>query len=116
MALPYPFEAETGELQPRQPHLRVAFDVEASVEAEIRANGSNVEVFGAHYPMEDAAIADATVEYYRNMVTLHFNERVSAPDPDIWQLFADQANNQLEHHPELDDSVLDMLRLTIDNL
>jgi hypothetical protein len=116
MALPYPFETETGELQPRQPELRVAFDVEASVEAAIRANGSNVEIFGAIYPVADAADADATVEYYRNMVTRHFNERVSAPDPDIWQHFADQVHDQLEQHPQLDERVLDMLRLTIDNL
>ena len=116
MALPYPFETESGELQPRPPELRVAFDVEASVEAAIRTSGSDVEIFGATYPMADAPSADATVEHYRNMVTSHFNERVSAPDPDIWQHFADQVHDQLEQHPQLDDGVLDMLRMTIDNL
>ena len=115
MSLPYPRETETGQLPTRQPQPRVAFDVEASVRDAIAANGSIVDMFGVSYVLDDAAHAEALVERYRDAVLLHFNERVAAPDAAIWQLFVDQVRDQLEHHPQLDDDVLGMLRLTIDN-
>jgi len=116
MSLPYPREAETGQLSPRRPEPRVAFDVEAAVQGAIVANGALVVVFGVPYVVSDAASAEALVERYRSTLLLHFNERVSAPDPSLWQLFAAQVHDQLEHHPDLDDGVLEILRLTIDNL
>lgn len=114
--LPYPREVETGQLPPRAPEPRVAFDVEASVQDAIVANGPHVEVFGVAYVLDDAASAEGLVERYRNAVLHHFNERVAAPDAAIWHLFAEQAHDQLERHPVLDDDVLAVLRLTIDNL
>jgi len=116
MALPYPREVETGQLPPRRAEPRVAFDVEASVQDAIVARGSHVEIFGAAYQLDDDASAQALVERYRNAVLVHFNERVAAPDPTVWRWFADQAHDQLQHHPVLDDDVLGVLRLTIDNL
>lgn len=116
MTLPYPREAETGQLPPRHPEPRVVFDVEASVKDAIVARGSHVEIFGAPYLLDDAASAEALVESYRNAVLLHFNEHVAAPDATVWQAFADRAHDQLAHHPALDGDVLEVLQLTIDNL
>jgi hypothetical protein len=116
MSLPYPREVETGELRPRRQEPRVTFDVEASVEDAIRASGPDVEVFGVRFAVSEPRTADATVEYYRNAVAQHFNERVSAPDAAIWQLFEEQAHDQVAEHTVLDDHILDVLRLTIDNL
>jgi hypothetical protein len=116
MSLPYPREVETGQLSPRRPEPRAAFDVEASIQRAIVANGAHVDVFGVPYAMDDATSAEALVERYRSAVLLHFNERVAAPDAAIWQLFAAQVHDQLEHHAQLDDDVLEVLRLTIDNL
>lgn len=115
MTLPYPPEVETGELPNRAPRPRVAFDVEACVQDAIVANGDHVEIFGVSYVVGDASSADALVERYRNAVLDHFNERVAAPDATIWRLFAEQAHDQLEQHPTLNDEVLEVLRLTIDN-
>jgi hypothetical protein len=116
MALPYPREAETGQLTPRRPEPRIAFDVEASVEDAIAADGSHVEVFGVPFILADDTGAEALVERYRQAVLQHFNERVAAPDAGIWHQFSARAHDQLEHHAQLDDSVLEVLRLTIDNL
>lgn len=116
MSLPYPREFETGQLPPRAPEPRVAFDVESSVRAAIVANGADVELFGVPYRLQDASSAASLVERYRRFVLIHLNEHVSAPDEGIWRGFADQAHDQLAHHPTLDDDVLQVLRLTIDNL
>lgn len=116
MTLPHPREVETGELPPRRPQPRVAFDVEARVLAAIVAHGPYVEVFGARYELDDAAAAESLADLYRNAVLVRFNERVSAPDASVWGLFADQVHDQLQHHPQLDGSVLAMIELTIDNL
>ena len=116
MTLPRPREAETGQLPPRQPEARVPFDVHARMAEAIVANGSRLELFGVPFVLEDPARAESLVAHYRDAILLHFNERVSAPDASIWRSFADQAHDQLERHAELDASVLDVLRLTIDNL
>ena len=94
----------------------MAFDVETRVLDAIIANGSHVEVFGARYELDDAAAAESLADLYRNAVLVRFNERVSAPDASLWRLFADQVHDQLQHHPQLDGSVLAMIELTIDNL
>jgi hypothetical protein len=116
MALPYPREVETGQLKPRPAVPRVAFDVEASVAEAIRFSGSNVEIFGVRYVVDEARTAEAIVERYRAEVATHFNERIAAPDAQLWQEFADIANAQVEQHTRLDDDVLDVLRSSIDNL
>ena len=116
MTLPHPREAETGELPPRRPEPRIAFDVETRVLEAIAARGSTVEIFGARYRLDDAAAAQSLAELYRNAVLVRFNERVAAPDESVWRLFSDQVHDQLQNHPELDASVLQMLQLTIDNL
>lgn len=115
MTLPHPREAETGELPPRRPQPRVAFDIEARVLDAIVARGSHVEIFGARYELDDGAAAESLAELYRSVVIARFNERVAAPDASVWRLFADQVHDQLRHHPQLDGSVLEMLKLTIDN-
>ena len=116
MTLPHPREVETGELTPRRPEPRVAFDVETRVLDAIVAQNSHVEIFGARYELDDAAAAESLADLYRNAVLVRFNERVAAPDASVWSLFADQVRDQLQHHPRLDASVLEMLKLTIDNL
>jgi hypothetical protein len=116
MTLPYPRETETGQLPPRRPEPRVTFDVEASVHDAIVATGSHIEVFGVPFELADATSADAVVDGVRRAVLLHFNERVAAPDAAIWHQFSARAHDQLEHHTQFDDSVLEVLRLTIDNL
>jgi hypothetical protein len=94
---------------------RISFDVEASVADAIRATGADIEIFGVHFDVADPETANTLVDRYRDAVSTHFNERVSAPDAAIWDQFADQANAQVEQQTRLDD-VLDVLRLTIDNL
>lgn len=116
MTLPHPREAETGQLTPRRPEPRVAFDVETRIQDAIVAHGSHVEIFGARYELDDAAAAESLADLYRNAVLVRFNERVAAPDASIWRLFTDQVHDQLQHHPQLDGSVLEVLKLTIDNL
>jgi len=116
MTLPYPREAETGQLPPRRPEPRVAFDVEASLEDAIVGTGSHIEVFGVPFDLAHDTSADAVVDGFRRVVLLHFNERVAAPDAAVWQQFSARAHDQLEHHAQFDDSVLEVLRLTIDNI
>ena len=101
---------------PRRPEPRIAFDVEARILDAIVADGSHVEIFGARYELDDSAAAESLTELYRNAVLVRFNERVAAPDASVWRLFAGQVQDQLQHHPQLDGSVLEMLKMTIDNL
>jgi hypothetical protein len=116
MTLPYPREVETGQLKPRRPAPRVTFDVEASVAEAIRFSGSNVEIFGVRFAVDEARTAEAVVERYRADVATHFNERVATPDAQLWQEFADIASAQVEQHTRLDDDILGVLRSSIDNL
>lgn len=116
MTLPYPREVETGQLKPRRAAPRVSFDVQASVEEAIRFSGSTVEIFGVRFVVDDARAAEVVVERYRAEVATHFNERVAAPDAQLWQEFADIANAQVEQHTRLDDDILGVLRSSIDNL
>jgi hypothetical protein len=115
MTLPHPREVETGELPPRRPEPRVAFEIETRVRDAIVASGSHVEIFGARYELDDDAAAASLAALYRSTVISRFNERVAAPDASVWRLFSDQVQDQLRHHPQLDGSVLVMLKLTIDN-
>jgi hypothetical protein len=116
MSLPYPHEVETGQLRSRRAEPRLAYDVRAAVERAIRSTGTDVEIFGVRFVVDDPMTAESLVERYRDAVSHHLSERVSAPDADIWQTFAEQAHDQVEQHTRLDDHVLEVLRLTIDNL
>jgi hypothetical protein len=116
MTLPYPREVETGQLKPRRPAPRVVFDVEASVADAIRFSGSEVEIFGVSFVVDEPRTAEAVVERYRAEVATHFNERIAAPDAQLWQEFADIANAQVARHTRLEDDILDVLRSSIDNL
>ena len=115
MSLPYPYEAETGQLPPRRPVPRTPFDVEGHVNDAIRARGDDsVEVFGVALRVLPPESPGPVVEHLRRGVLNHFLERVSAPDDDTWQSFASQAHEQLAGRTEVDATTLRILRLTID--
>jgi len=116
MALPYPHEVETGALKPRPQAPRTPLDVEARMAEAIRVNGSALEVFGVPMDVEGPDSVATVATQLRQVVTDHFQERVSAPDDDLWELFASQAHDQLEGRRTFDDSTLRILRLTIDSL
>lgn len=115
MTLPYPYEVETGALKPRPRFERVVFDVAHHLRSAIRSGDQMAELFGVQYPL----VKPRDEELLRRMqseLTLHFLERVAAPDALVWQDFADQARAQLERHVRLDDDMLHTLRATIDGL
>lgn len=116
MSLPYPYEIETGALRPRKPAPRIALDVERHVQDAIRVQGSELEVFGV--PMDVAApdSVRTVATDMRRAVTDRFQERISAPDEETWELFASQAHDQLEGRTAVDASTLRLLRITIDSL
>lgn len=116
MSLPYPYEFETGALKTRVPAPRTPVDVAAHVDDAIRVQGSALELFGV--PMDVAApdSVRTVATQLRRAVTQHFQERVSAPDEDTWELFASQAHDQLEGRRTVDALTLRVLRATIDSL
>jgi hypothetical protein len=116
MSLPYPHEVETGALKPRPPAPRTTLDVEAHVDDAIRVQGSALEVFGVPMHVDGPDSVRSVAQQLRHAVTEHFQERVSAPDDDTWELFASQAHDQLEGRTAVDDSTLRVLRLSIDSL
>jgi hypothetical protein len=116
MSLPYPYEVETGALRPRPPLARTPLDVEAHVDDAIRVQGGALEVFGVPMDVAGPDSVRTVAQQLRQAVTGHFQERISAPDDDTWQLFASQVHDQLEGRTAVDDSTLRTLRLTIDSL
>lgn len=116
MALPYPYEVETGALKSRPPAPRTPLDVQARMDDAIRVQGGVLEVFGVPMEVEGPDSVRTVAQRLRDVVTEHFQERVSAPDDDVWELFASQAHDQLEGRTAVDDSTLRVLRLTIDSL
>lgn len=115
MTLPYPYEVETGQLKARPHFERALFDVESHMREAIRSSGEMVELFGVEYPLEEPW-DEHYLQQLRRELTLHFEERIATPDPEVWQLFTEQARAQLERHARLDSDVLHMLRATIDGL
>ena len=116
MALPYPGEVETGALKTRVPEPRAPFDIAGHVHAAIQANGSRVELFGVERELGDPAAAAMLTSRFRDTLAQHFLERHSLADADTWELFASQAQAQVEQSPRFDDDTLATLLLTVDNL
>lgn len=116
MTLPYPYEVETGALRPRRPAPRTSLDVEGHVDDAIRVQGGALEVFGVPMDVEGPDSVRTVAKQLRQAVMLHFQERISAPDDDTWQLFATQVHDQLEGRTAFDPSIPRTLRLTIDSL
>jgi hypothetical protein len=116
MSLPYPYEVETGALQPRSPAPRTPLDVERHVNDAIRVQGAELEVFGVPLDVAAPDSVRTVATELRRAVTDHFRERISAPDDETWQLFASQVHDQLEGRTAFDESTRRVLRLTIDSL
>jgi hypothetical protein len=116
MSLPYPYEVETGALKPRPAAPRTPLDIASHVQDAIRVQGSALEVFGVPMDVAGPDSVRTVATELRRAVTEHFQERVSAPDEDTWELFAMQAHDQLEGRTAVDDSTLRVLRLTIDSI
>jgi hypothetical protein len=116
MTLPYPYEIETGALKPRRRAPRTSLDVEGHVDDAIRVQGAELEVFGVPMDVEGPKSVRTVATEMRRAVTDHFQERVSAPDEDIWELFASQVHDQLEGRTAVDGSTLRVMQLTIDSL
>ena len=116
MTLPYPYEVETGALKPRPRAPRTPLDVEGHVHDAIQVQGSELEVFGVPLDVAAPDSVRTVATELRRAVTDHFQERVSAPDDETWELFASQAHDQLEGRTAFDASTPRVLHLTIDSL
>jgi hypothetical protein len=116
MAIPYPHEAETGSLPPRAPIVREPFDVARHMHEAIRTNGSGLELFGVPCQALEPDKAAALVNRFRDTLSTHFQEHSSNADATTWSLFESQARSQIERNPNVDDTTLRALLMTIDGL
>ena len=116
MALPYPYEAETGQLKPRSAEPRAPFDIAQHVREAIVARGSVIQLFGVEHEVAGPELAATMASGYREVLTRHFLERHSLADADAWSSFERQARAQLERQPQLDDSTMNTLLMTVDGL
>ena len=116
MALPYPQEVETGELKPRPPRPRAAFDIAKHVRDDIHTGGSGVALFGVERDLAEGENAAALVNRFRDTLSSHFQERRPDCDELTWDLFSSQARALVEQSPVADDDMLRVLLRTIDGL
>jgi hypothetical protein len=120
MALPYPYEAETGQLSPRPAAARAPFDIAGHIREAIVARGSAVELFGVEFPVDAPELAATMASGFREALTQHFLERHPMAGADIWDSFASQAQAQLKRGQTLGDSsletTLNTLLMTVDGL
>jgi hypothetical protein len=116
MTLPYPPEVEGGTLPTRAPVVREPFDVERHLHEAIRGSGSGLELFGVQCTAVEPETAAALVNRFRDILSAHFQERFSNADATTWSSFESQARSQVERSPNIDDSTLRALLMTIDGL
>jgi hypothetical protein len=116
MALPYPYEAETGQLTPQPPEARAPFDIAGHVRDAIVARGSAVELFGVEFVVEGPELAATMASGFRDVLADHFLQRHPLADADIWDSFASQARAQLTRGQPIGDSTLKTLLMTVDGL
>jgi hypothetical protein len=95
---------------------RTYLDVKGLVHDAIRVQEGELEVFGVSMDVAGPDSVRTVATGLRRAVTDHFQERVSAPDENTWELFASQVHDQLEGRTAVDASTLRVLRLTIDSL
>jgi hypothetical protein len=116
MALPYPYEAETGQLEPRPAEARAPFDIAGHIREAIVARGSAVELFGVEFVVDAPELAATMASGFRDVLTKHFLERHAMADADIWDSFVSQARAQLTRGQAIGDSTLNTLLMTVDGL
>ena len=116
MALPYPYEVESGALKTRLHEARAPLDIAQQVHEAITASGSTVVLFGVRRDLGAPEEASMLVNRFRGALAQHFLNRQSAADADIWSSFAQQARAQLERSDTFDDETLTTLLMTVDGL
>lgn len=116
MGLPYPYEAETGQLKPQPAAPRAPFDLAGHIRDAIVARGSSVELFGVARVVDGPELAGTMASSFRDALTQHFQSRHPLADADMWESFASQARAQLARGQGLDESALGTLLRTVDGL
>lgn len=116
MALPYPYEVETGRLTTPPRAARSPFDIEEHLFEAIRPAGDELSMFDVRLPAADDLSGSETAALFRETLTYHFQERRPDADERTWQLFEQQARAQVEHRRRADGELLRNFMLTIDGL
>ena len=116
MSLPYPYEAETGQLKPAPRAPRAPFDVEDHILESIRPAGDDLEMFGVRLPAVEPYSASEIAWLFRDMLIELFQKRRPDADESTWELFESQARAQLDRHPRADSELLRALLLSVDGL
>jgi hypothetical protein len=116
MALPYPHEVETGQLNPRGREVRHPFDIADHLARAIAARGDALVMFGVSLPAASSEAPEDTASRFRAALVSHFNERRPNADAATWDLFASQAEAQLQQLEQADEHALRALLMTVDGL
>lgn len=116
MALPYPYEVETGRLAPPPRVARTPFDIEEHMLEAVRPAGDDLCMFDVRMPAPEDLSGSEAAALFRETLTYHFQERRPDADERTWELFEQQARAQVEHLQRADGELLRNLMLTIDGL
>ena len=116
MALPYPYEVETGQLKPRPTEVRAPFDIAGHVRDAIVARGSSIELFGVEFAVEGPELAATMASGFQEVLAEHFLQRHPLADADIWDSFVSQVRAQLTQGQAIGDATLKTLLMTVDGL
>jgi hypothetical protein len=116
MALPYPYEVETGQLRPPPRAPRAPFDIKTHLLDDIRPAGDDLCMFDIPLPARQDQTGSETAALCREALTQLFQERRPDADERTWESFVQQARALVERRLSADDELLRALLLTVDGL